>query len=97
MSDMGKRNPPFNGSEHEGGEESSLHIRRCCCVGRVDRSHRQQKGKVAGQNRQEEVSLDSKYGHPEAHPGTQPGTLGKEAEKLLVKVDKVGIPASTSK
>ena len=51
-------------------------------------------GKVAGQNRQEEVSLDSKY---EAHPGTQPGTLGKEAEKLLVKVDKVGIPASTSK
>ena len=51
------------------------------------------KGKVAGQNRQEEVSLDSKYGHPGMHPGT----LGKEAEKLLVKVDKVGIPASTSK
>ena len=65
-------------------ERVTLHIRRCRCVVQVDRSPRQQKGKVAGQNREQEVFLDSKYGD----------AGWEEVEKLPVNV---GFPASTSK
>ena len=36
-------------------------------------------GKVAGQNRQEEVSLDSKYGHPGTYTSWDTGERSREA------------------